>query len=117
MRETDPSFIRNHLSVIGERIVYELRGISCIGLDKIMPKKNILSSKSFGKLITELEEIEEALANYAFVPAQKLRNQNSKAQGIYIFIKTNKYRMNDPQYRNSATKRIPHPSSDSKLNY
>ena len=51
LRETDPSFIRNHLSVIGERIVYELRGISCIGLDKIMPKKNILSSKSFGKFV------------------------------------------------------------------
>ena len=115
LRETDPSFIRNHLSVIGERIVYELRGISCIGLDKIMPKKNILSSKSFGKLITELEEIEEALANYAFRACQKLRNQNSKAQGIYVFIKTNKYRMNDPQYRNSATKEFPHPSSDSSL--
>ncbi len=115
LRETDPSFIRNHLSVIGERIVYELRGISCIGLDKIMPKKNILSSKSFGKLITELEEIEEALANYAFRACQKLRNQNSKARGIYVFIKTNKYRMNDPQYRNSATKELPYPSSDSSL--
>ena len=115
LRETDPSFIRNHLSVIGERIVYELRGISCIGLDKIMPKKNILSSKSFGKLITELEEIEEALANYAFRACQKLRNQNSKAQGIYVFIKTNKHRMNDPQYRNSATKELPYPSSDSSL--
>ena len=35
LRECDPSFIRNHLSVIGERIVYELRGISCIGLEKV----------------------------------------------------------------------------------
>ena len=103
LRDCDPSFIRNHLSVIGERIVYELRGVSCIGLEKVMPKKNILSSKSFGKLVTELEEVEEALANYAFRACQKLRNQNSKTQGIYIFLKTNKYRKNDKEIRKIYT--------------
>ena len=115
LRDCDPSFIRNHLSVIGERIVYELRGVSCIGLEKVMPKKNILSSKSFGKLVTELEEVEEALANYAFRACQKLRNQNSKTQGIYIFLKTNKYRKTDLQYSNSATKEFSHPTSNTSL--
>ena len=115
LRETDPSFVRNHLSVIGERIVYELRGISCISLEQVAPKKNILSSKSFGRLVTKLEEVEEALANYAFRACQKLRKQNSKAQGIYVFVKTNKYRINDPQYRNSTTKEFSHPSSDTSL--
>ena len=115
LRDTNPSFIRNHLSVIGERIVYELRGISCISLDQVNPKKNILSSKSFGKLITEVEELEEALANYAFRACQKLRKQNSKTEGIYIFLKTNQYRKNDPQYHNSIMKKLSHPSSDTSL--
>ena len=115
LRETNPNFIRNHLSVIGERIVYELRGISCISLEKFAPKKNILSSKSFGKLVTELEEIEEAVANYASRACQKLRRQSSKAQGIYIFLKTNKYRIDDPQYCNSIVKQFSHPLSDTSL--
>jgi DNA polymerase V len=112
LRETEPRFIRNHLSVVGERIVYELRGFPCIDLEQMPQKKNILSSKSFGQLITELEQIEEALANYTFRACEKLRIQNSKTQGIHVFLKTNKYMLNDPQYHNSMTKRFIHPSSD-----
>ena len=55
LRDCDPSFIRNHLSVIGERIVYELRGVSCIGLEKVIPKKNIIVGKKVDVVLKELD--------------------------------------------------------------
>lgn len=112
LRNSDPKHIRKHFSVVGERIVMELRGLSCLDLEQISPKKNILSSKSFGKLVTERDQIEEALANYAARACEKLRRQKSKAQGIYVFIRTNPFRERDPQYRNGAMLGLTLPTSD-----
>ena len=112
LRNSDPKHIRKHFSVVGERIVMELRGLSCLDLEQISPKKNILSSKSFGKLVTDRDQIEEALANYAARASEKLRRQKSKAQGIYVFIRTNPFRERDPQYRNGAMLGLTLPTSD-----
>jgi DNA polymerase V len=112
LRDADAKFIRKHFSVVGERIVHELRGFSCLDMEEIAPKKNIMSSKSFGKMVAELEPMEEALANYAARACEKLRRQKSKAQGIYVFVKTNRFRQYDPQYRNGATIGFDHPTSD-----
>ena len=90
------SFIRKRFSVVGERIVYELRGVSCIDLESATSKKNIMCSKSFGTLLTKREQIEEALANYAARACEKLRQQQSKAQGIYVFLRTNPFRQTPP---------------------
>ncbi len=112
LRDADGKFIRKHFSVVGERIVHELRGLSCLDLEEIAPKKNIMSSKSFGKLVSELEPMEEALANYAARACEKLRKQQSKTQGIHVFVKTNPFRHYEPQYRNGATVGFDHPTSD-----
>ena len=58
LRDANPSIIRKRLSVVGERILRELKGQSCIDLEDIQPKKNIMSSKSFGDLLTRKEPIE-----------------------------------------------------------
>jgi DNA polymerase V len=112
LRNSDPKFIRKNFSVVGERLVYELRGKSCLGLEEIAPRKNIMSSKSFGKLVTDLAPMEEALSTYAVRACEKLRKQKSKAQGIYVFVKTNYFRKYDPQYRNGIMINFDHPSSD-----
>ena len=92
LRDASPPIIRKHLSVVGERILRELKGQSCIDLEAIQPKKNIMSSKSFGKPLTKKESIEEALSNYAARACEKLRKQNSRAQAVHVFIKTNGFR-------------------------
>ena len=112
LRDADPKFIRRHFSVIGERIVYELRGFSCLDLETTTTKKNIISSKSFSRHITDLEPMQEALANYAARACEKLRKQKSKAQAIRVFLKTNHFRDDEPQYRNGATIGFDHPTSD-----
>jgi len=115
LRDASPAIIRKHLSVVGERILRELKGQSCIDLEAIQPKKNIMSSKSFGKPLTEQEPIEEALSNYAARACEKLRKQNSRAQAVHVFIQTNGFRETDRQYNNAITHTLTTPTSDTRI--
>jgi DNA polymerase V len=114
LRDASPPIIRKHLSVVGERILRELKGQSCIDLEAIQPKKNIMSSKSFGKPLTKKEPIEEALSNYAARACEKLRKQNSRTQAIYVFVQTNGFRETDRQYNNAITHTLTIPTSDTR---
>ncbi len=98
LKTANPKLIRQILGVVGERIACELQGISCLGLEEIKNRKNILSSKSFGKNIYEKSELQEAIANYVIRACQKMRGQNSSANGLYVYIRTNPFASKDRQY-------------------
>ncbi len=84
--------ILKKMTKVGKAIQDELRGVSCIELEDIKKrKKNILSSRSFGKKISNKQDIKEAIASHVTSAAEKLRKQKSTAQSIHIFIKTNKF--------------------------
>ncbi len=91
LRNADSKLVRKIIGVIGERIVYELRGVSCLALEEIKSRKNILSSKSFGKNVFLKSELQEAISNYALRACQKMRLQKTKAQAIYVYIRTNPF--------------------------
>ena len=74
-----------------------------------------MSSKSFGKPIHDLFDIEEALSSYASRACEKLRVQRSKCRGIYVFIKTNSFQQNKPQYRNGLSYEFDLPTSDTRI--
>lgn len=114
LRDADPAIIRKHLSVVGERILRELRGESCIDLENIQPRKSIMSSKSFGNILTRKEPLEEALANYTARACEKLRKQNSRAQAVHVFVQTNGFRKTDSQYNNALTQNLTTPTSDTR---
>jgi DNA polymerase V len=115
LRDASPSIIRKQLSVVGERILRELKGQSCIDLESIQPRKNIMSSKSFGKLLTKKEPLEEALSNYTARACEKLRKQNSRAQAVHVFVQTNGFRETDRQYNNAITHTLTTPTSDTRI--
>ncbi|OUU44176.1 MAG: hypothetical protein CBC12_13525 [Candidatus Puniceispirillum sp. TMED52] len=112
LQRANPQQIRKALSVVGERIVHELNGISCLELEAVQAKQNIMSSRSFGRLISDRSSIEEAAASYTARAAEKLRKQNSLATGIYVFIRTNRFRTQDPQYSNAALIQFDEPTAD-----
>ncbi len=85
-REMDPCIVRKKMGVIGERLLWELRGVSCNHLVERKPKKSITVSKSFGDVITCKEKLAEALATFAGSAAEKLRRQNSAAGIISVFV-------------------------------
>lgn len=94
-----PARARSLYSVVLERTVRELRGEPCIELEEQPPpKQQIVVSRSFGKLVAELSELEQAVATYAARVGEKLRKQNSFANGVYVWVATNRFREQDKQY-------------------
>ncbi len=95
-----------------ERTQKELHGMQCIKIEQIPePKKNVCCSRSFGRTVTDLEELEEAVANHAVRATQKIRKEGSITCGLQVFIMTNRF-SKEPQYSNSRTVGFDEPSDD-----
>ena len=110
----DDSWIRRRLSVVGLRMVKELRGVPCFPLEESAArKKNICTSRSFGKAISTIEGLKEAVGNYATNCAYKLRKQKGCAARISIFIHTNPFKPTDKQYKGFTSFVLDTPSNDS----
>lgn len=108
LRNTNDNWIKKNLSVMGLRLVKELRGIPCISLETVTPvKKGIRTARSFGKMITSIEPVKEAVATFAARCAEKLRKQRSCANVLSVFIETNRFKENELQYNNSKVMRFP----------
>jgi len=99
----DDKVIQKTLSITGRYIQEELRGNPCLDLETIpTPKKQIISSRSFGRGLFKLEDLKEAVANHVTTAAEKLRHQNSIAHSILVYIRTSPFKKG-PQYYNSIT--------------
>lgn len=114
LRDTKPQTIGKALNVVGERIVLELRGTACLSLETPEPKKQIMCSRSFGYGVTAKSELLEAVSSYAARAAEKLRFQDSRAGGVYVFLQTNRFRVQAPQYQGNRTYTFSHPTSDTR---
>lgn len=116
LRNADAETIRSRFSVVLERTVRELRGVSCLELEEVAPnKQQIMSSRSFGQLIYEREDLEEAVASYIARAAEKLRAQDSLAGALQVYIRTNVFKPEVPQYLRSVTVPLPEATADTRL--
>ena len=91
LRDSSPRRIRQYLGVVLERIVYELQGVVCLDINEILPKKNIMCSRSFGSLISDRAILKQSITEYTIRACEKMRNQNTRTQSVYIFLQTNKF--------------------------
>lgn len=113
--QMNDEWMRKEMTVVGQRLFNELKGISCIPLEETPPvKKNICTSRSFGKLLTEYDDIKIAVANYAAKCAFKLRKQKTCAGAVHVFVQTNSFRRQDPQYCNSLTIPLKTPTNNTQ---
>ncbi|MCF7913368.1 MAG: Y-family DNA polymerase [Candidatus Cloacimonetes bacterium] len=111
LSRVNQKWIQQQMTIVGLRTVKELNGISCLDMElDIMPKKQIISSRSFGHPVEKLSELLEATADYCQVATLKLRNQRSLASGIMVYLTTNRFR-DEPQYANYASSRLITPSA------
>ncbi len=96
------NWIRKQLTIQGLRTAYEIRGTPCLEIeDTIEAQKNINVSRSFGKHVTELPELQESIAYYTSIAAEKLRKQNLLTTYIYVYLATGRHRKKHAQYKNS----------------
>lgn len=112
LAKANPRYVRKTLSIVGERIHHELNGVSCIDIEEIKNKKNIISSKSFGRKVMLLQELEEAVSNYTSRACEKLRSQNSRARGVYVFLRTSPFIDPDKRYSNGVSAFFTIPTSN-----
>ncbi len=102
------NWIKKNLTVVGLRTKKELLGVSCLNMEEIpASKKAICTSRSFGKSQSELQPIEEAVSSFASKCALKLRKQKSVANQIMVFIHTNAFRKDLPQYARNRIINLP----------
>jgi DNA polymerase V len=107
LREADEHWIRRRMGVVGARIVKELRGVSCLALEDCPPpKQGITVSRSFGRSVTTLAEMKEAVAFYTGRAAEKLREERLAVTVLTVFLTTNAFK-DEPQYSNAVTVKLP----------
>lgn len=91
-------WMRQQLKRPGTQLWRELRGIVCYLLQRgIAPRKSIVSSRSFGRPVTTLIELQEAVASYMTIAAEKLRAQHSAAACVNVFMRGTDSRSNTVQ--------------------
>ena len=113
LRNADPSFIRERFGVVTERMVHELRGVSCLRLEEVTPdRKSIIASRSFGQAVTDLGQMREAVVAYVARAAEKLRRQHLATAHLVVFLETNPFRSQDPQRNASRAVQLPVATSD-----
>ena len=99
LRDLDPKLARQYGTVIAERLIYELRGVSCIPLEDFPPaRKGTAVTRSFGRPVTNYEELSQAVSTYAARGAEKLRQHKLVASKLTVFAHTSKYRNTTPYY-------------------
>lgn len=113
LKKANSAQMRKYFSVNVERIVLELNGIACLDLETPVPRQNIMSSKSFGQLLTQFNDIAAALANYVATACVKLRSQQSLARGMTVFLRTSQHsKPASKRYANSISIKFPQPLHD-----
>lgn len=111
----DAATARRGWSVVLERTVRELQGTPCIGFEDSPPaKQEIACTRSFGRPVTELEPLIEAVSEFASRAAVKLRHQHSHAGAVLCFVRTSPFRP-DAQYSRSMVVPLLRPTADTTL--
>jgi len=116
LAKADPWTLRRKFSVVIEKTARELCGTSCLELSETEPpKQEICSSRMFGKRLTTIEPIKEAVVTYVHRAAEKLRAQNSLCKKIRVSIRTGMFNPEEAKYANGALIELPYPTNDVRL--
>ena len=111
----DAATVRRRWSVVLERTVRELQGMPCIELDAMgAPRKEIACTRSFGRSVTVLEPLAEAVTEFASRAAEKLRKQGSVAGQVLVFAHTSPFRPG-PRFARSRVVPLRRPTADTGL--
>ncbi len=115
LRDADPVFIRKLLTVTGLNLQMELRGIPAIREEIPVTHSTIISSRSLGRKVSELETMRQATAFHAARAAEKLRGKKLQAQMVSVRIQTAYYRVDQPQHDEMVSVKLSRPSLDTAV--
>ena len=114
LKNITDSWIKKNTNVFGARTVMELKGLSCISLETHNEKrKNCCVSRSFGRKVTKLEELNESITKHCLNAAEKIRLDNQTTKRITVFIRTSPFQKDKNYYANSKNMDLPIRTNDS----
>lgn len=107
-------WVRSRLGLGGERTWMELRGVETIPASSEQARQSICTSRSFADQITSLDELRLRVADFAAICAKKLRKEKTAAASITVFLLTNRFRADLPQYYPALTSALEVPSNSNQ---
>lgn len=116
LRLSHSATLRKEFGIVMQKIQYELQGMACLELDEIKkPKQQIIASRSFGQPIKQLECLKDAVSTFVANACVKLRAQNSHANLVQVFLRTDRFKQDQGQYTPSLALGLEKASNDSLL--
>lgn len=107
LKRADPKRIRDHFGVLLERTIKELNGECWLELDEMVAEsKQVMSSRSFGARVTELNDLSQAISFHAANAAQRMRKQGLSANAVMVFIQNSPFDQAE-YYGNSLSVALP----------
>ena len=114
LRQAPIARLRTRFGIVLERIVSELHGVPCLGLEEVeVPRQQIIASRSFGEPVMALDEIGAAVSTFVARACERLRGQESLCGAIRIYIETSRFR--EPRYANGITVPLADSSDDTRV--
>jgi len=112
--QQDNSWIRKNMNILGLKTKMELSGISCYELENNSKlRKSCCVSRSFGKRIIKLKDMQEAISTYISKAAEKIRIEKLVANNINLYIRTNPFNKNPKEYyTNSISIPLDYPTNN-----
>lgn len=112
----DPKRLRRYFNVFMERMVLELQGQRCFAFTEHPAARGMIqATRSFGRPVSSLTELEESIATYTSRAAGKLRRQGLLAQTVLVYARTGRHNPNLPSYSGSHMVALPHATADTTL--
>ena len=108
LKNVSNTWIKKSTNVLSAKTVMELRGIPCIDLMPYSEKrKSCCVSRSFGRKVSNLEELKEAITAHALNATEKIRTDEQITRSITVFIRTSPFNKDKRYYSNSHTIELP----------
>ena len=113
VRDLDTRAARRAMTVVGERLVQELRGVACLDLEEVAPsRKGCAVTRSFSDRVEDLATMEQAVAAHATRLGEKLRREGLGTDHITVFFHTSEHDRDRPQRSVSTVVTLPEASND-----
>lgn len=106
-------YVKSKLSIVELRLKHELEGKQRLSLDEVKSKKTIATTRSFENTITDIDNLKERVSTFAVSCAEKLRKQKSHCNALMLFIHTNGFNKEQPQYSRSIVVKLPYATNSS----
>lgn len=104
-------WVKKNMSIVGLRLQQELAGQRTLDLEPEQKKKNIAVTRSFNENYEDYARVRERVITFATICAERLRKQDSCCNVMQVFLNTNNFRPEQPQYNKSVTVDLPFPTN------